>query len=430
MSVISASGSPGTAMRSANLPASTVPRSFSAPTSLAPASVALHASLDHVDELPGVVAVRADALVGAERDGDAGLVGALKRGLDERTDGGGLRAYDGGKIAVDLGLIRDETAGVDRGHVGGAVLFHQRDDLVAHEGAVLDGVDAGFDGALHALIAVGVGGDFEAVFVGGLDDRFQFFGGKLRILAAGREGEHAAGGGDFDEVAALFVALANGLPGLVGTVNDADVGAGIAHAGRAEAVGGIGVSAGGADGGAGGIDAGTFRPTRRDGLAQGEGGVVGVAEVADGGKAGEERLLCVECGAQGPVARAHEKSLGVALGRALPVEVHVHVHQAGHDGGGPEIDNVVVRSRRGVTGRDGHDAFAVDDNGHLLPRGVADAVDERAAVDEGAGGGEWSGGDEDDGGEKRGREAHRASEARGAGWGNRRMGRGGGRRKV
>ena len=82
---------------------------------------------------------------------------------------------------------------------------------------------------------------------------------------------------------------------------------------------------------------------RRDGLAQRERGVVGVAEVADGGEAGEERLLRVERGAQGPVARVHEKALGVALRRALPVEVHVHVHQAGHHGRGFEVDNHVAR---------------------------------------------------------------------------------------
>ena len=40
MSLMSASGSPGTATRSANLPASTVPRSFSTPSSFAPPSVA------------------------------------------------------------------------------------------------------------------------------------------------------------------------------------------------------------------------------------------------------------------------------------------------------------------------------------------------------------------------------------------------------
>src|SRR5690606_6934883 len=107
---------------------------------------------------------------GAEGDLDAGPVRTSGSVLDHRPDPRGLGAHDIGEIAIDLRLVGDEAAGIDGRHVPCALLFHQGHHAVAHVGAVLDAGDAAGDGAVHAFLAVRMGGDLVAVVIGGIDD--------------------------------------------------------------------------------------------------------------------------------------------------------------------------------------------------------------------------------------------------------------------
>ena len=68
---------------------------------------------------------------------------------------------------------------------------------------------------LHALLAVRVRGDREAVVVRGVDDGADLLDGELRRIAALGVAQHAAGGGDLDQVGAVLVALPDGLARLV-----------------------------------------------------------------------------------------------------------------------------------------------------------------------------------------------------------------------
>ena len=179
-----------------------------------------HARFDHVAELFRVLAMGRHALIGAEADLHAGLVGLRERILDLAADARGLGTDDLGIVAVDPGLLRHELAGRDRRHVPGAVLFHQREDLVVHVGAVLDRRHAAFDRATDAFLAVRVRRDFVAVILRGLDHCLHLVDGELRRIPALRIAQHAARRGDLDDVRAFLVALAHGLPRIVDAVDD------------------------------------------------------------------------------------------------------------------------------------------------------------------------------------------------------------------
>ena len=60
------------------------------------------------------------------------------------------------------------------------MLFGEGDAFVVDQAGVLDGVDAGADGVLDGLRAVGVGGYFATELVGFFGDGLQLFEGELR----------------------------------------------------------------------------------------------------------------------------------------------------------------------------------------------------------------------------------------------------------
>ena len=124
-----------------------------------------------------------DARVGAEGDLDAPLVvfgEDLQLLFPDRQC---LGHDDGRKVTGNFGLLRDEGAGAQGGHHVGTVLLHELGRLGVHQRTVLDGGDAGADGAAHSLVAVGVGGGVHAVLLGGGDNGLQFLLAKLRPLA-------------------------------------------------------------------------------------------------------------------------------------------------------------------------------------------------------------------------------------------------------
>ena len=289
-------------------------------------------------------------------------------------------AHHGRVEAVDLGLFGHELAGADRGHVPGAVLLHQREDLVVHVGAVFDADHAALDRAAHAFLAVRVGRHPVAVVLGGGHHGGHFVFGELRAVAVLGVAQHAAGGGDLDHVRAFLVALAHGGAGFVGTVDHALDRAGRAHRLRqlaVEAVGDVGVAAGGGDRTAGGVDARAVHQALVDRVAQGQGGVA--AQVAHGGEAGLQGLARVAGGAQHGELGVEAEAFGIAVGAGLAVQVHVQVDPAGAAGVALEVHRA-----RAVHGRQaGADLahLAVGDHHGLVGlAAAAGAVEQLAAV--------------------------------------------------
>ena len=112
-------------------------------------------------ELLGVVAVWVDSGVGAEGHLYACLEGFAEVLALEFA----YAALLGGHLLGDaevFGFAEDVVVVVDVHDEVGAVGLGEADAFVVDEGGVLDGVDAGVDGVLDGLGAVGVGGDLAA----------------------------------------------------------------------------------------------------------------------------------------------------------------------------------------------------------------------------------------------------------------------------
>ena len=324
--------------------------------------------------------MRTHAHVGAEGDFHPGLVGLARGLLDQRADARGLGAHDLGEVAVDLRLVGDEAPGVDGRHVPGAVLLHQVHHPVAHVGAVLDAGHAAFDRAGHAFLAVRVGGHAVAVILGGIDDRADFLDGELRGVAGLGVAEHAAGGGDLDHVAAVLVALAHGLAGVVDGVDHALGGAGRAEQVRklgVVAVGGVGVPAGGGDGLARGEDPRPLHQALVDRVAQVRGHLA--SEVAHAGEAGQQGLFGIADAAEGVIHVVQAETFGIALRAGLAAQVHVQVGPAGGAGVAGQVDGPRARHVGPARQDLGHLARA-HDHGPGIQQPAAAAVEQVAAV--------------------------------------------------
>ena len=252
-----------------------------------------HAGLDHIDELLGVHAVRRNAGVGAESDLDASAVGFGEGLLDERSDRRGLRANDGGKEAVFSCLFRHPFSGENGGHVIRSGAHEKLDNLAVHVCAVLDRGDARFERALHTLGAVGVNRDREAVVFRRRDHGLELRYRELGVLPARPERQYASSTGQLDEIGTLLVALANRLERVFGAVDDAVFWCGVAHKLPLEAVGGVAMSAGGGEGLGRSEDPRPFDPAAANRVAERDGNVIAIADVAYGRKAGHQRALRV-----------------------------------------------------------------------------------------------------------------------------------------
>ncbi|MEY3457708.1 MAG: hypothetical protein RL215_865, partial [Planctomycetota bacterium] len=198
-------------------------------------------------EFVGIFAVSGDTAIGSEGDADAGFVGAFEGLADGGSDGGGFGADDFGEVAGFCGFECDPFSGHVGGDPPGFVLDHELDDFVGHERAMFNGVDSSEHRAFHSFCAVSVNGDGHIAVAGGFDDGFEFFGGELGVLAAGGEAEYATGGGEFDEVGAVFVALSNGFAGIIRPIDHSFDRSRVLSIGTAKSVGGISMSAGGGE---------------------------------------------------------------------------------------------------------------------------------------------------------------------------------------
>ena len=114
------------------------------------------------------------------------------------------------------GHFLDGDAGEDGRHEIGAGAAEEAQRFRVEVGAVLDGIDAGAQRGVDAAGAVRVRGDLAAHGVGGLDDGAHFLVAELLLDAGGGVGEHAAGGGDLDDVGAGLDLAAHGAAAVVG----------------------------------------------------------------------------------------------------------------------------------------------------------------------------------------------------------------------
>ena len=81
---------------------------------------------------------------------------------------------------------------------------------------MLDGVDAGEDRVVDALVAMGVRGDLEAEHVRLVGDRLHLVEAELLRADAVAEREDAAGRADLDHLGAIFVEPADLFARLLG----------------------------------------------------------------------------------------------------------------------------------------------------------------------------------------------------------------------
>jgi hypothetical protein len=114
---------------------------------------------DHQREFLRIVAVAADAAVGAEGDLDA-FSRTARAKLRSALPAASLRLLDTGRGERAALRRRPARRRREQGrHVIGAGLLVEAEGLVVGEGAVLDRVDAGPQRRVDAVDAVGVGGD-------------------------------------------------------------------------------------------------------------------------------------------------------------------------------------------------------------------------------------------------------------------------------
>lgn len=263
----------------------------------------------------------------------------------------------------------------------GAVFLHQLHVGVVHEGAVFDRIDAGDHRAPDRFSAMGVGGDGEAVIVGGGDDRHDFLDGHLRVVDAAALVEHAARGHDLDDVDAVLVVLADRLVGVVDAVDDAVLRAGVALQVGAITVGVVGVAARGADCATGGEDARSGDDAGIDGVAQGDRGVGAIAEVAHGSETGHQRPVRVDGRANGVVGGIQVELVDVAGRAGLAGEMGMAVDQAGQAGGAAELDGLGTGDVEAACA-DLLDALAFGDHGGFAEQAAGDGIDQMATVED------------------------------------------------
>ena len=257
-------------------------------------------------------------------------------------------------------------------HEEGAGVDHPLDRVVADHHPVLDAVDAGVEGGVHRLVAVGVGGDPQAATVGLVGDRRELLGGVL--LRAGRTGggHHTTRGAALDQLGAVGDLVADGLADLADPVGDALLDRHPHDPGGQPALGArVEVPAGRADGVAGRDDPRPLHPAGVDRVGEGDvdevaAGLDEQPQVADRREAGVEGPLAV---GHGPEAHLHGiQPDGVVQGRTLPAEdeVDLHVHEARHEGELGQVDHLVGPGGRRRVVRHGGDDVPLDDDARPL----------------------------------------------------------------
>src|SRR5262249_35754393 len=110
--------------------------------------------------------------------------------------------------------------GHQRRNIIGPARFHQVERFVVEKRSVLDGIDAGADGAFGSFGSVGVGSGFAAKGVGFVDQRVELGLRELRGVDVVGEGKNAAGRAGLDHIGAVLDIEAHGGAHSVGAVGD------------------------------------------------------------------------------------------------------------------------------------------------------------------------------------------------------------------
>ena len=141
-----------------------------------------HAQVNHLVELFGITPVRIDGGVCAQADFDAFGDCALKSGME--GIGRGMRfGGDGrGDIEAAVKFFLAALNGHKCRHKVGAVLLHQVESFFVQEAAMLDGIDAGADGALGGFGTVGMSSRLAPQSVSFVDNRVEFLLSELRSI--------------------------------------------------------------------------------------------------------------------------------------------------------------------------------------------------------------------------------------------------------
>ena len=255
------------------------------------------------------------------------------------------------------------------------MFLHQLHVLVVHEGAMLDRIHPPDHRAADRLGAVRVRGDGESVIVRGSDNRLDLLDRHLCVIDAGTFVEHAAGRHDLDQVRAVLVVLAYRFPCVIGTIDDAHDGCRVAHQVGAVAICRIGMAAGGTNRHAGAVDARSRHNSGVDRIAQRDGFVGAIGDVAHGGEAGHQRAPRIHRAADCVVGDVQAEIVAV-LGRARFLgQVHVAVDQAGQAGAsGGNVDHGRAGSIR-ASRHDFADALAIDHDRRRAEHTAGDAVE-------------------------------------------------------
>ena len=212
---------------------------------------------------------------------------------------------------------------------------------------MLDRVDASADGPLRADGPVRVSGDFLAQRVRFIDESVQLGLGQLRGVHLIRQREHPAGGVDFDQISAVLDVSSNRGTGRVRAIDDR-VRALVGQQAPAY-VGGIAMPAGGADRMSGHQHSRTNDLPLADRVPQANVDELVSADVADGGKAGEQRSARAPDAGERPL---RNRELEVVDAILLPVygllhgQMRMRIEETGQQGSVSKIEHLRPRRNR------------------------------------------------------------------------------------
>src|ERR1700733_13753071 len=227
-----------------------------------------------------------------------------------------------------------------------------------------------------------MGADDEPVIMCGRDDGAYLIQRELRVFAAAAFIENAAGGHDLDRVVALLVMLTHGFHGVVDAIDDPLRRRRIAGQVGAVTVGVIRVAARGADGLARSVDSGARNDAGIDGIAQRDGLVVVIAEIAYGRESRQKRAAGVHRRTYGAVREIPMEFVEVGGPVELQRQVDMGVDETRHTRLCGQIDR--LGTGRGLLAR--RDLFhqsRLDDDGGLTQQLAAGDIDKVATMQSG-----------------------------------------------
>src|SRR5437016_2124126 len=344
-----------------------------------------HSEIHHEPDLGCIHPVRIYARVRTKGDRHADPQSVL----EHRAVCGGSGARLGGDLGGESPRVRLLADPVRR-HASrdeiDAFGLHQLQGVLGEESAVLDRIHTRLDSDPRGGVSVAVSGDLSFPLVSFGYDRRHFLQCELRHIHRVGLGQHAAAGGELDDIRTPFHLVARGFAALLGAAADA-----LDRPERVHALGREGVpvrvAARGADDVTGGQHARPFGDPGVDRVAQPDVDEVVGAHVAHGSEPCSERALCVQRGIQSLFGReTHHLVVDVVV--IVPLEfigkMRMGVDEAREKGRIAQIDNLCSGGRRACPHR--HDPVAPHDHsGAVLERRAGRVEQMRGLEHEGFG---------------------------------------------